>query len=149
MFHQGFTGRAEMGIVGIPTTRESSDDADHITMLIDSGASGHYFNVKLHPDLRGTRELQGTRDTSQDSHRRATRLTRNSYRHGLWGDRRRERQQTSSGPSGISRTSTGYLSSVLGTTGSGLAIIIDSRPRLEQGQHIQPLQQLNKHQHLY
>ena len=41
-----------MAKVGMATTCESSDDADHMTMLVDSGASGHYFDNELQPSLR-------------------------------------------------------------------------------------------------
>ena len=52
LFHQGFNGTAQMAKVGMPTTCESSDDTNHMTMLVDSGASGRYFDDELQPGLR-------------------------------------------------------------------------------------------------
>ena len=118
LFHQGFKGTAQMATVGMSSTCESSDDVDHIPLLVDNGASGHYFDddrqLSLRDKLLHYKELEKPHN---DRHCRITGSTRNSYRHGLWGDHRRERKQTTSVPSGNSRTWSG-ASSVLSITGS-------------------------------
>ena len=43
LFHQAFKGIAQMAKVGTSTDYDSSNDTNHLTMLVDSGASGHYF----------------------------------------------------------------------------------------------------------
>ena len=61
-------------------TRKLTTVTGHLTMSVDSGASWHYFDDKLHPGLKDTLlELQGARETLQESHRRTTRSTRNSH----------------------------------------------------------------------
>ena len=52
LFHQGFKGIAQMAKVGTSTDYDLSNDTDHLTMLVDSGASGHYFDYQLHPGLK-------------------------------------------------------------------------------------------------
>ena len=41
-----------MAKVGVSTACRSSDDADHLTMLVDSRALGYYFDDRLHPGLK-------------------------------------------------------------------------------------------------
>ena len=41
-----------MAKVGTSTDYDSSNDTDHLAMLVDSGASGHYFDDHLHPGLK-------------------------------------------------------------------------------------------------
>ena len=107
-----------MAKVGMPTTCDYSDYTDHMTMLVDSGASGHYFDDELQPSLRD--KLLNYKELEKP-HKIVTAerhvLLGKATRHGLWGDHRREREQTPSGPSGSSRTWAG-ASSVLGITGS-------------------------------
>ena len=51
LFHQGFKGIALMAKVRTSTDYDSSTDTNHLTMLVDSGASGHYCDDQLHPGL--------------------------------------------------------------------------------------------------
>lgn len=52
LFHQGYNGIAQMANLGMPTTCKSSDDTNGMTMLVDSGASGHYFDDEVHPNQK-------------------------------------------------------------------------------------------------
>ena len=52
LFNQRFKGIAQMAKVGTSTAYDSSNDTDHLTMLVDSGASGHSFDDPLHPGLK-------------------------------------------------------------------------------------------------
>ena len=54
LVHRGHKGLiCTDGHIGTPTTGETSDATDRMTMLVDSRASDHYFNDALHPGLKG------------------------------------------------------------------------------------------------
>ncbi|CAN0393136.1 unnamed protein product, partial [Laminaria digitata] len=120
-------------------------------MLVDSGASGHYFDDELHPSLKD--KLLNYKELERP-HKMVT-----AGRHVLLG--------TATGTaSGVIVDDKGnrhrvdlpglvvpglghHLFSASQAAKTGLATIIDSRPRLEQGQHVLPVQQLDKNQDLF
>ena len=51
LFRQGFKRIVQMANVGTSTDYDPSNDTDHLTMLVDSGASGHYCDDQLLPGL--------------------------------------------------------------------------------------------------
>ena len=110
-------------------------------MLVDSGASGQNFDKELHPGLKD--KLLNHKEISQDFHRRTTRSTRNGRRHGLGnGDKHRVDL-----PGLVVPRLEHYLFSASQAAKTELATI--SRPRLEKGQLVLPLQQLDMNQGIF
>ena len=140
-----------MAKVGMATTCESSDDADHMTMLVDSGASGHYFDNELQPSLRDKllnyKELEKSHNIVTAG-RNVLLGTATGTASGVIIDEKGHRHQVDL--PGLVVPGLGHHQfSASQAAKNGLATSIDSRPRLEQGQHVVPLQQLNKNQDLF
>ena len=108
----GWTPSAEFQGTAQPTERrETNADTSRlalktVTMLVESGTSRHYFDDKLHPDLKDKllNYKLATRETPQDTDRRTTRSTGNSDRYGFGKYHRHGRQQASGRTSRLGRT---------------------------------------------
>ena len=151
LFHQGFKGVEQMAKFEISPTGESGPDTNRMTMLIDSGASEHYFDDELHP---------GRKDNvlSYKGLERPYKIVI-AGRHVLLGTATGTESGVIADENGIKHRVDlpGLVVPGLGhdfslasqAVKTGLGTIIDYRPRLEQGQHALPLQQLDKNQDIF
>ena len=135
----------------MPTTCESSDDTDHMTMLIDSGASGYYFDDELHPSLKDDslkyKELERPHKIFPAG-RHVLRGTATGTASGVVVDENDNKRRVDF-PGLVVAGLEHHLLSASQEATTGLANIIDSRQRLEQGQHVLSLQQLDKNQDMF
>ena len=150
LFHQGFKKLHRWLKSERPLTTTQAMTPT-MTMLVDSGASAHYFDDELHPGLKD----QLLNHTKLDGpHKMVT-----AGRHVLLGTA----TGTASGVIVYENSSKGRVDlpglvvpglghhpfSASEEAKTGLAAIIDSRPRLEQGQHVLPLRRLDKNQDIF
>ena len=119
-------------------------------MLVDSGASGHYFDYQLHPGLKNQllnyKELERPHKIGT-ARRHVLRGTATGTASGVIVDENGKHRVNRLGlvVPGLGH----HLFSASQAAKTGLATIINSCPRLEQGQHVLPLRRLDKNQYLF
>ena len=116
----------------VPTC-EFSDATGRMTMLVDYGASGYYFDDERHPRVKYILlNYRGTQEISQDRYRRTTLLLGIDTVSGAIVDDKGNRYQVDL--PGIVVPGPGHrLFSPSQALKTGLATITASRHRLEQG----------------
>lgn len=111
-----------------------------MTMLVDGGPSGPFFDDQLHLRLKDKLQCYKELDWPHKTVRRTTLFIWSSHRYGFRGNRRRERLHISSDMPGLFVPELGHhLFPAPQVAKIGLVSSIDSRPRLDQGQDALPL----------
>ena len=143
LFHQDLKGTAQMAKVGMLPICESRDDTDPMTMLADDGASERIVDDDLHPRLKC---ILRNHKEPVTAGRHVLLRTATATASGVIVDDKGNIRRVDL-PVIVVPGLGHHLFSAPRVPKTGLAVITDSDQRLEQGQHVLPLQQLDNKQY--